>query len=312
MRILVTGAGGFAGRHLLNELSAAGHTPIGFDLKELPDSLSCEAFVGDLRNESDIERAIRESRPDACIHLGGIAFVPMGWTDPDLVLAVNLGGTINLLECVKRIASQTRLLVVTSAEIYGGGTADGMIHEDTEMRPASIYAVAKMAADLTTLLYFRQHAMPVLTARPGNHMGPGQAEPFVTASFAKQLAEMKAGLKDPVLHVGNLDSERDFADVRDTVRAYRLLIESGKPGRAYNIAASNRVRIGDMLQQLCDLSGVHPAINVDPARFRPTDRPALLDTTRICSDVGWRPEIPLSKTLADIMEDWLTRTTPRE
>ncbi|OQA29260.1 MAG: GDP-6-deoxy-D-mannose reductase [Verrucomicrobia bacterium ADurb.Bin345] len=307
MRILVTGARGFAGRHLLSDLSAAGHTPLGFDLQPLPQTLQVESFPGDLRNPEDIAKAVRDGRPDACIHLGGIAFVPMGWTHPDLVLSVNLGGTINILETLRQQAPATRLLVVTSAEVYGHAEQGSAIDEDAEMHPSTIYAVAKLAADLTALLYARKHGMPVMTARPGNHMGPGQATPFVTASFAQQLAEMRAGRQPAVLRVGNLDSERDFTDVRDTVRAYRLLIERGVPGRAYNIATSARVRIGGMLNQLCARSGVNPRIEVDPARFRPTDRPTLLDTGRIRADTGWTPEIPLSRTLADIMEDWNAR-----
>lgn len=308
MRILVTGAGGFAGRHLLNDLAAAGHTPVGFDIAPPPRADGPEWHTGDLRDAETVERVVQSAKPDACVHLGGIAYVPMGWTDPAFVFSVNVGGTVNVLEAFRKHAPQARIVAVTSDEVYGRDAREGALAEDAEMRPSSLYAVSKLAADMTARLYAVRHKMAVIAARPGNHCGPGQSVQFVVPAFASQIADIKSGRAEPVLRVGNLDSERDFTDVRDIVRGYRLLAESGTPGEAYNIASGKRVRIGEILDRLCEIAGVRPDIRVDPARFRPADRTPLLDTHRIRARTGWEPQIQLPRTLSDILEAWMLRS----
>jgi len=302
MRVLVTGANGFVGGHLREALRAGGHEPLCFDQVLTAHEDEQHVFVGDLREPESVRRVVAETEPDACIHLGGIAFVPMGWSNPQLVLSVNAIGTVNVLEAFRQERPNARLLVVTSSEIYGREARDHAVTETDPPRPANPYAVSKLAADEIALLYARRHGMPVMTARPHNHIGPGQSENFVVSSFAAQLARIKIGAAAPVMRVGNLDNARDFTDVRDVVEAYRILIEKGTCGQAYNIASGVSVKIGDILDQLCAIADIHPEVTHDPDRFRPTDARPALDISRIREDTDWRPNIPLARTLRDIYE----------
>lgn len=311
MRIAVTGASGFAGRHLIQELLASGHEPYGFVRKKdglpLPTS---QVLVGDLCDLPSITALARHTPPfDACIHLGGLAFVPLGWSDPERVFKVNTLGTLHLLDAFRQNAPATRLVIVTSAEIYGQAPVDRAIREDDPPQPQNPYAIAKLAADSLALLYARRYGMPIIVARPANHIGPGQSPVFAISSFARQLAEIRAGRRAPPIEVGNLQSERCFLDVRDTVRAYRLLAERGQSGRAYNISAPNRATLEHVLSVMCEIAGVRPEWRIDPQRYRLTDRAAILDTTRIREDTGWFPTIPLSQTLRDILNEWINRIT---
>jgi len=303
MQVLVTGAQGFAGQHLITELLQAGHTPYGFDLQPsaiLPES---RFFTGDLCDPEGMLQLIRTIQPDACIHLGGIAFVPVGWSDPQLVFSVNLIGTVNLLEAIRSVSPATRTLIVSSAEVYGREPCNELLPEDTPLAPANPYAASKMGADLTALLYARRYDMPIMTARPANHIGPRQSTSFVASSFAHQLAQIALQDKPPLMTVGNLDSERDFTDVRDIVHAYRLIIEKGQAGTAYNISSETPVTIRTILDQLCRIAGITPDIKVDQARWRPADSLPLLGTQRLRSHTHWAPRISLAQTLQDIYQD---------
>ncbi|MFH0953840.1 MAG: GDP-mannose 4,6-dehydratase [Verrucomicrobiota bacterium] len=303
MRILVTGALGFVGRHVLRELAGAGHELLGLDLGTHPGPAPCPVYQADVRDAEAVSKVVREVRPEGCIHLGGIAYVPMGWIDPNLVFSVNLLGAIHLLEAFRQHSPRTRILVVTSAEVYGRKPSDHPLGEDVPLTPSNLYGVSKMAVDLSSLLYASHHGMAVMTARPGNHIGPGQSSKFVSTAFAEQVVRIQRKQVDPVLRVGNLECERDFTDARDVARAYRLLIEKGRPGEAYNIASGKPIRIRVILDELCSLAGIQPRIEVDPERYRPTDSHPMIDSSRIRREVGWTPQIPLSNTLKDILED---------
>jgi len=308
MRILVTGANGFVGRHLTRHLSESGHTPLYYDIQKTEDAPEDTCFTGDLRDAADLSQLIAKQKPDACIHLGGIAFVPMGWQDPQLVYNVNLVGTINLLEAFRKHAPEARILTVSTGEIYGRKARKKPLKEGDRMVPANPYAMAKMAADLHALLAAERYNMHIMTARPDNHTGPGQSEQFVTASFAAQIAAIAQGRQKPLMRVGNLDNMRNFTDVRDVARAYLMLIEKGSPAKAYNIASGHPARIQKVLEQLAQIAGVTPQIEIDPARYRPTDYLPTLDTTRIRKTIGWQPEIPLDQTLKDIYQYALQST----
>jgi GDP-D-mannose dehydratase len=233
--------------------------------------------------DADLERSlVRDARPDACLHMAGIAYVPRGWTEPDLVFSVNVEGTIRVLEALRRLAPAARTLVISSAQVYGNTPRGRPLTEDDALEPDNLYGVSKVAADLMALLYARRYGMAVMTARPCNHIGPGQSTDFVVPAFAAQLKAIAAGRREPVMRVGNLESLREFADVRDVARAYRLLLEGGVGGRAYNIATGKLVKIGDLLERLCQVAGVRPAIEVEPKFYRPTDAQPALDTARIC------------------------------
>lgn len=300
MRILVTGARGFAGRHLTRRLREAGHDVAATDAPPLSGDPGDSCLPCDLRDAGAVDRLVSQTAPEACVHLGGIAFVPLGWTDPELVFSVNLIGTVYLLEAFRKQAPAARLLVVASAEIYGRDAAGAEIDEDAPARPDNLYALSKLAADQTALLYARRYSMPVMTARPGNHIGPGQSPQFVTASFAAQLARMAMGRQAPILKTGNLDAIRDFTDVRDVARAYQLLLECGVPGEAYNISSGRFVAIRAMLDLLCTVSGIRPRIETDPALFRPADPPPPVNSGKLRKHTGWSPEIQLETTLRDL------------
>ena len=303
MRVLVTGSSGFVGRHLVRHLVESGHEPLCFDLIEPVggQTASLRTHIGDLQDVAGIAQHVRTLKPDGCIHLGGIAFVPMGWTDPGLVFSVNVTGTINLLEAFRAEAPAARMVVVTSSEVYGMTPRKEVITEKHPLTPSNLYGVSKMAADLSAQLYAKRYNMPIVVARPLNHIGPGQSPRFVTSAFAEQLIDIAHGKKKPAMRVGNLETERDFTDVRDVARAYRLLLEKGRPGEAYNITSGTRVRIRTVLDQLCELAGVHPQIDVDPQLYRPTDSSPVIETVKIREEAGWRPEIPLRTTLQDIL-----------
>lgn len=302
MRVLVTGAAGFVGRYLTAELQRHDHEPVGFDAAP-PDSLdvSFPYFCGDITDPDSLRTCIERTQPDACVHLAGIAFVPLGWSDPQKVMHVNVTGTLNVLEALRATAPQARVLVITSSEVYGRDPRPEPVREEETLTPSNLYGVSKVAADMACRLYFKQYGQPVMTARPQNHIGPGQSRLFATSAFAEQLIELR-GKTDPVMNVGNLDSERDFTDVRDVVRAYRLLVESGQPGEAYNIASGQTVSIREILNRLCDHAGIQPTLEVDEGLFRPTDKPPLLAIDKIQRDVGWTPTISLSDTLDEIYD----------
>lgn len=300
MRVLVTGARGFVGHHVVAELAASGHDAMAMARPEDCPQPGPSDHLADICDAPAVADVVRRVQPDACLHLAGIAFVPMGWSRPELVFEVNLVGTLNLLEAFRAHAPRARLLVVSSAQIYGNQPSARPLTEDAPAAPDSLYAVSKLAADLNALLYARRYDMPAMTARPCNHIGPGQSAEFVASSFARQLVDIAAGRRDAVMKVGNLESEREFMDVRDVARAYRLVLERGRAGRAYNISTGRFVRIGYLLEKLSEYAGVRPRIEVDPARFRPTDVQPHLSTARIEQDTGWRPTFALEQTLADI------------
>jgi GDP-4-dehydro-6-deoxy-D-mannose reductase len=307
VKTLVTGCNGFAGRHASAALRQAGHEVVGGDLAVSPcGATSCLEM--DVRDPASISRALETARPDAILHLGGIAFVPLGWTEPQQVFSVNTIGTLNLLDAVRQHRPITRILVVTSAEVYGSHPASAPLAEDSPYRPDNIYGVAKAAADHAALLYAAHHHLNVMVARPSNHIGAGQSKDFVSSSFAAQLAAIAAGAK-PCMHVGNLDQRRDFTDVRDVVCAYVRLLEKGRPGNAYNIASGRMTSVREILDLLCDIAQVHPQVEVDPALFRPTDDRPSYDTSRIRAHVGWQPLIPLRQTLEAVYADTCARRT---
>lgn len=297
MKILVTGADGFVGGHLARELADAGHEVIQAcgQQKTVP-----EAHLLDIRDPGAVRALVEATRPNGCIHLAGMAFVPQGWENPNLCFDININGTLHLLEAVRQAAPECRFLFISSAEVYGRKPTENPVSEDAPFDPENIYALSKVSADSMTLLYARRYELPFMTARPQNHVGPGQSEAFVFPSFARQVAAIARGESDPIMRVGNLDAERDFTDVRDIVRGYRLLVEQGAPGQAYNLATGKNIRVGKVLDGFCELAGVRPTIETDPNRFRPTDYPPVMDTTRIREQTGWTPAYTLEQTLADI------------
>jgi len=304
MRALITGSQGFVGRYLIRELQNHAWDITAFDLPPTAGPHSTVAyFQGDIRDKPAVEDVVRRSKPDACLHLSGMAFVPEGWTNTEDLFSINVIGAIHVLEACRKFAPKAKILVISSAEVYGERPDERTAGEQDSLAPANPYAVSKAAADQIARLYARQHGLHTLIARPGNHIGPGQSVQFAVASFAAQLAEMAAGRGNEKIKVGNLESVRNFTDVRDVARAYRLLIEKGRPGEAYNIASEHEVTLRFILETLCGLVGAHPAVEIDPKRFRPGEHRPRLDVSKIARDAGWKPKIDLETTLRDIMNE---------
>jgi GDP-4-dehydro-6-deoxy-D-mannose reductase len=301
MRVLVTGAAGFAGRYLLRELLATGHTPVAFDTLRPDDDPDIPFHLGDLTDPASLQACMEAVKPDACVHLAGVAFVPMGWSHPTQVMTVNLNGTLNLLEAIRKQAPACRTLVVTSSEVYGREARPEPVREEDELHPSNLYGISKMAADQAARLYSRHHGMHIMTARPQNHIGPGQSRLFVVSAFTEQLLALKRG-GNGAMKVGNLEARRDFTDVRDVARAYRLLIEKGHAGEAYNIASGHLRPIHELLEILCEEADFHPKLEIDPDLYRPTDAPPLLCIEKIKAHTGWEPAIPLQETLRGIYQ----------
>jgi GDP-4-dehydro-6-deoxy-D-mannose reductase len=299
---LITGATGFAGGHLLDRLRQRGRVWAWANPRGKPPSASS----GDVRWQSvdlldrgSIVAALRDARPSVIYHCGGIADVVESWRNPARPLHVNALGTHNLFEATRSLDLDCAVLVTGSALVYGRST--DVIDEEHPIRPATIYGVSKLAQELIA----GQATNPVFLTRPFNHAGPRQATGYVTSAFAQQLAAIEAGKADAVLRVGNLDSRRDITDVRDTVRAYELIVERGTPRRPYNVCSGQAHRVGDLLDILLRLTRVRVRIEVDPERLRPSDNPLVLGThERLTRDTGWRPEIAIERTLADLLDFW--------
>jgi GDP-4-dehydro-6-deoxy-D-mannose reductase len=309
MRVLVTGAAGFVGGHAIPELRRAGHSVIAMVMPGQSTALAGSDVTGaiELGDAAGIESFIQRHQPDACLHLAGMAFVPTAWEQPQEAFRVNVIGTLNILEAFRKHRPGGRILTVTSAQLYGHAVRDEAITENTPPVADSIYSVSKWASDNCTRLYAERYGMHTMTARPCNHIGPGQSESFVVSSFARQMIEISLGRREPVMRVGNLASEREFTDVRDVVRAYRLLLEKGRAGEAYNISSGRLLKIQSVFDQLAAIVGVKPELRVDEKLFRPTDTQPQISTDKLQDDTGWKTEIPLEQTLQDIVADFRGR-----
>src|SRR5215470_16186766 len=253
MRALITGIGGFVGRHLMRHLEEAGDEVCGIGRASDLTGLGGQARVwsADLNDPEAVERVVRESEPEAVYHLAAQSSPAESIGDPWGTIGNNLRGQINLFESVLSVGLTPRVLVIGSSDEYGAvAPEDVPTNEDVPLRPATPYAVSKVAQDVMGFQYFAQHGLPVVRVRPFNHTGPGHDARFVVPSFARQIAEIEAGAREPVLRVGNLEVARDFTDVRDMVRAYRLALLEGTPGDVYNLGRGRSVRIADTVDEL--------------------------------------------------------------
>ena len=316
MRLLVTGAGGFVGGHLVDFLRAE-HPEVQIHGVVLPQGgVSWRAASGarvieaDLTEPAAAAAVVEEVRPDRILHLAGQSSVHLSWLDPAGTLRTNVLGIVHLLDAVRSRGLRPPVLVVGSAEEYGPvGPEEMPIREETPLRPASPYAVSKVAQGALALLYGPAGGLRVVLTRTFHHTGPGRGEAFAESSFARQLAEIEAGRRPPVLKVGNLEAVRDFADVRDVVRGYWTLLEKGEGGVAYNVCTGRGRRIRDLLDVLLAASDARVEVRVDPERLRPSDVPAQIgDPSRLRAATGWEPRIPLERTLQDLLDDWRART----
>jgi GDP-4-dehydro-6-deoxy-D-mannose reductase len=295
VRALVTGAGGFVGTHLVRYLLDEGDEVV--ELERNVDGI-------DIADAEPIAEAVMEAKPEAVYHLAGAADVGGSWTAPHETFMANALGTLNVLEA-SRAAGADRVLAVTSADVYGRVTEDELpINERQPLRPVSPYAASKVAADALAQQAWLGHRLPVVRVRAFNHLGPGQSDRFVAPSLAARIARNERDGGDEV-PIGNLTPRRDVTDVRDVVRAYRLLMVAGEPGAVYNVCRGAAVSVKEIAEMLLGMAARPMHLVSDPALQRPVDIPVLVgDNTALRLATGWEPTIPLQTTLADVLTDW--------
>lgn len=314
MRVLITGVGGFAAGHLLEHLDR--HHPglevWGLDLPGVGGAAVSALrrrgthLEGDLLDPAVAMRAVEAVAPGTVLHLAAASSVAGSWSDPGSVFRSNALGQLNLLEAVRAAARGARVVVASSAEVYGRvDPARLPVTEEQPLAPVSPYGLSKAAQDLIAAQYHAGHGLAVIRLRLFNHTGPRQPSRFVCSSLARQVAEAEAGLRPPRVEVGDLDPVRDFTDVRDVARAWWLAAASGVPGAAYNVCSGKGASVRRLLELLLARSAVTVEVSTDPSLLRAADIPALLGShDRLRRDTGWRPEIPLEQTLADLLDWW--------
>lgn len=315
-RVLITGITGMAGSHLADHLldgqrhlSVFGTKRSGSDTRNINHRTDVTILDCDLNQHDQCVELIRTSRPDFVFHLAAKTFVPASWQDPTSCIIGNLTMQLNLLEAIRASDLKPKILVALSPEEYGRVPPEDMpIREDTPLRPISPYGVSKVSQDMLAYQYHHSYGMHIVRARPFNHEGPRRGEGFVTSNFAKQIAEIEAGLKPPVLRVGNLSFQRDWSDVRDIARAYWLALECCAAGEDYIIASGKARTVQQMLDTLLSLSNAKIEVVSESSRMRPVDVPVLMgDPTKFCKATNWAPAFTFEQTMADLLNYWRAR-----
>jgi len=309
IRALITGAAGFAGSYLVEECLAAGYEVHGTSVSRTASSgvpAGLTLHECDLGQPEAIALLVADLEPNRVFHLAGQAAVGAAWGDPTATFVSNLFLTQHVLEAVRRGAPEARVLAVGSGEAYGAvDPGRAPVVEEEPFRPLNPYGVSKAAADLLALQYFLAFDLSVVRVRPFNHIGPRQQRGFVLADFAAQLAAIERGEAPPVLATGNLEGARDFTDVRDVARAYRLALELGMPGAVYNVCSGIATPIGDLLDILLNACRVTVRVETDPSLYRPVDRHAVLGcNVALREATTWQPAIPISQTVIDTLAYW--------
>jgi GDP-4-dehydro-6-deoxy-D-mannose reductase len=306
VRVFVTGAGGFVGKHLTRGLAARGDEVHGFGLGPCPEDTALAGWrAGDVLDAEALGSAVAVAKPNAVVHLAGQSSAAVSFEHAAETYRANVIGTWNLLDAVRKHAPLARILVVGSGEVYGPQPEGSRAAENAPFHPVSPYALSKAAADAVSASFASRHGLAVIRTRSFGHTGPGQAPTFVVPSFARQIARIEAGKDEPILRVGNLNVTRDITDVRDVVAAYLSLLERGQPGRAYNVCRGEGLSLSSLVSELCALARREVRVEVDSARLRPSDLPWLVgDPAVVHRDTGWTPVTSLATTLDDVLEFW--------
>ena len=305
--VLVTGAAGFAGGHLVDFLARDRHDVVGWHRPggTPPPDIPCTRWQAvDVLDRAAVRRALAEISPSFVYHCAGAAHVGRSWESVEPTFAVNVRGTHHVIEGLRDAGIAATMLIPSSAMVYGASSQP--LAEDDALAPASPYALSKLAQEM--LAAGNQDRPPIVVARAFNHVGPRQDPFFAASGFARRIADIEAGRWAPELSVGNLDARRDLTDVRDTVRAYRLIAERGARGRVYNVCSGRALAVRELVDMMLRRARVAIAIKVDPARLRPSDVPLVVgDPRRVRDELGWQPEIPIEQTIDDLLEYWRTR-----
>lgn len=292
-RALLIGGKGFVGKHMSRVLKDE-------------FTVTVAGKESDVRDENLIRSLVESVKPDVVINFAFITTVRETFADPDNTYQVGFNGMLNLLNALKRIGFNGRVLNISSSEVYGFPGAECLpIDELAPIKPMSPYSVAKVAAEALCFQWSQTEKFEIVTARPFTHIGPGQSDRFALASFSKQLAEMELGQREPVMHVGNLNSTRDIADVRDVVRAYDLLLKHGENGKVYNVCSGHEVEISVLLDCMIEISGMDVSVKIDKSLVRSSEQNRILGSyDKLKHETGWNPQVPLETTLLDMIEYW--------
>lgn len=311
--VLITGALGFVGRYLYGELAESGYEVWASDLACLCENAE-PPFDSDKVRACDVTKTegtltlLRELTPDAIVHLAAQSSSSKAFKHPKETFVTNALGTLNVFEGVRSACPGCTVLVVGSADAYGPQPGETSLGEDSPFFPVSPYALSKAVQDLIGLQYWRGHGIRAFRTRSFNHTGPGQTTTFALPSFASQIAAVEAGRSEPVIEAGNLDVVRDFLDVRDVVRAYRLILERGEPGEAYNICSGKPIRMEKLLELLVSFSRTKIAVRKVQSRMRPADIPYLVgDNSKLKAHTGWQPHYEIEQTLSELLTYWRAR-----
>lgn len=312
---LITGVTGFAGSHLCELLLKEGVEVHGIqrwrsksdNIDHIKDKVNF--YEADLLDAHSLYKVIDEVRPNYIFHLAAQSYVQSSWASPANTLEVNIIGSVHLFEAVRKSGLDTTIQIACSSEEYGKVLPNELpIKETNPLRPLSPYAVSKLAMDYLGYQYHESYGLKIIRTRGFNHTGPRRGDVFSESTFAKQIAEIEKGKKEPVVQVGNLDAVRDYTDVRDMVRAYYLSVQRCKPGEVYNIATGEGWKVGDVLALLLSMSKVKIKIVQDKERMRPSDVEVLIgDAEKFKKQTGWKPEIPFTKTMEDLLNYWRER-----
>ena len=306
MKSLIIGGGGFVGGYLIRELAAHGYEVHATHLPAENISACCEKHVLNILEKDDISALINSVSPDVIYHLAAQSSVSVSWKNPQMTAEINVIGEINILDVLRESTEKKRLIVIGSGEEYGyirNGACP--LKESEPLNPGNIYAATKACQEMLSRIYSRAYDMDIVMVRAFNHSGPEQSPVFVISDFCKQIAEIEKGIKPPEISVGNLSAMRDFTDVRDVVRAYRLLAATGKSGSTYNVGRGQAVSIQYILDTALSLSSAVITVKTDTSRLRTSDIPIIEpDITEIHNDTGWTAEISVVQTIKDTLNYW--------
>jgi len=306
MKALIIGGAGFVGGYLIRELKAGGWDVSATCLENETIGEDCAVRTLDILKKDDIQPLLEDIRPDVIYHLAAQSSVALSWKRPQLTAEINVVGTINVLEAARDSGINARIILIGSGEEYGfirEGSCP--LKESEPLIPGNIYAATKACQGMLGEIYARAYKMDIVMVRAFNHSGPAQMPIFVISDFCRQIAEAEKGLREPEMKVGNLSAKRDFTDVRDVVRAYRLLGEKGVSGRTYNVGRGKAVEIQYILDTALSMAALPIKVTNDPARMRASDIPVIEpDTSLIYADTGWKAEISMEQTIADTLDYW--------
>jgi len=306
MKALVVGVAGFVGKYLVEELTKTGWEVYGTKLPTEKVASDIPVFNLDILDADAICAVMEQTNPDYIFHLAAQSSVAVSWKQPALTVDVNIKGALNLLETVREMEKAPRVLLIGSGDEYGYILPEELpLCEDTALRPGNVYACTKIAQGMLGQVYAKAYGLEIIVVRAFNHIGPGQTDTFVVPSFCKQIVEIESQSNVGTIQVGNLDAKRDFTDVRDIVRAYRMLAETGESGEVYNVGSGKAIAIAEILDMIIKQSTAAVSIEQDPDRMRPSDVPIIEpDISKITVCTGWKPEIAIETTITDILNEW--------